>query len=113
MTKYLIAFPSGAMQLQPGELEAADVDAHQIVRDAKAAGVYVFGGGINEDVAPVLVAKDGTVTEETYPRTKDLNGGFMVLELPNRAEAERWAARTAAACRCSQELLEFAYDPES
>lgn len=113
MTKYLIAFPSAAMQLEPDEFEAAGRDARQVVRDAKAAGVYVFGGGINEQVAPVLVAKDGTVTDETYPRTKDLDGGFMVLELPNREEAERWAARTAAACRCSQELLEFMYDPES
>lgn len=113
MTKYLISFPSAAMQLQSDEFEAAGRDARQVVRDAKAAGVYVFGGGVNEAVAPVLVASDGEVTTETYPRTKSLDGGFMVLELPSREEAEHWAARTAAACRCSQELIEFMYDPES
>lgn len=113
MTKYLISFPSGAMQFEPDEFPAVVEESHQVVRDAKAAGVYVFGGGINEDVAPVLVAKDGSVTEETYPRTKGLKGGFMILELPDREEAERWAAKTAAACRCPQELLEFGFDPES
>jgi hypothetical protein len=42
-----------------------------------------------------------------------LNGGFMVIETDSRADAVNWAARTAAACRCPQELREFMYDPES
>jgi hypothetical protein len=83
------------------------------MREAKGAGVYVFGGGINEDVAPLMVTPDGTVTNETYPRTKDLDGGFCVLQLPSREAAILWAARIAKACRCSQELREFGYDPES
>jgi hypothetical protein len=52
------------------------------------------------------------VTNETYPRT-ELTGGFTVLELPSREAAELWASKIAAACRCSQELREFLYDPES
>ncbi len=34
------------------------------------AGVYVFGGGIQEEVHPVLVAADGTVSTETYPASR-------------------------------------------
>lgn len=52
----LISFPSGEMQLDDGGLEQASIDSHQVIRDAKAAGVYVFGGGIDESVPPVRVA---------------------------------------------------------
>ena len=78
-----------------------------------AFGNYVFGGGINEDVEPRMVAADGTVTNETYPQTKEFDGGFCVLELPSGEAAIRWAAKIAKACRCSQELREFQNDPES
>jgi len=102
------------MEEVPAEDFAAVGDAaHEVMREAKAAGVYVFGGGINEDVAPLMVASDGTVTNETYPQTKEFDGGFCVLQLPSREAAILWAAKIAKACRCSQELREFGYDPES
>ena len=113
MTKYLISFPAPAMTVAEEDLAAVGEAARAVIREAKSAGVYVFGGGINEGVAPVMVAADGTVTNETYPQTKELDGGFCVLELPSREAAVQWAAKIAAACRCSQELREFQYDPES
>ncbi|WP_089175260.1 transcription initiation protein [Bosea sp. AS-1] len=112
MTKYLISFPSEAMVLTDEQLAAADVDSHAVIEEAKAAGVYVFGGGINEQVDPALVFADGAVSDQTYPGSR-LNGGFTVLELPTREEAVKWAARLARACRCAQELREFMYDPAS
>lgn len=113
MTKYLITFPSAAMQLQPDEFEAVGADARRFVQSAKEAGVYVFAGGINEDVASVMVHGDGSATDETYPQTRQLDGGFCVLELPTRDAALEWSAKLAAACRTPQELREFMYDPES
>jgi hypothetical protein len=83
-----------------------------VIEEAKTAGVYVFGGGIEEQVDPVLVSADGSVTTEIYPGT-EIKGGFTVLELPTREDAVEWARKIAAACRCSQELREFMYDPES
>ena len=112
MTKYLISFPSRAMTVAADELPAVSDDAHAIIAEAKAAGVYVFGGGINESVDPVLVSGDGSVSPQTYPGS-ELDGGFAVLEVPTRAEAVEWASKIAAACRCSQELREFMYDPAS
>ncbi len=101
-------------------MDISDIDiatvgeaARAVIREAKDAEVYVFGGGIKEDVAPLMVAADGTVTIETYPQTKEFDGGFCVLELPSREAAIQWAAKIAKACRCSQELREFGYDPES
>jgi hypothetical protein len=113
MAKYLISFPSAAMVVQEGELEAVGRDARAVIDDAKAAGVCVFAGGIDESLPPLLVAENGTVVEGGYPWAPPLNGGFTVLELPTRDEAVAWAARIAKACRCAQELRVFGLDAQS
>lgn len=112
MTKYLISFPSEAMVLTEEEFPVVVAESHAVIEEAKAAGVYVFGGGINEQVDPVLVSGDGSVSTEIYPGSR-LKGGFTVLEVPTREEAVEWARKIAVACRCSQELREFMYDPAS
>jgi hypothetical protein len=111
--KYLISFPSAAMVARGSELEAASRDSHAVIEEAKAAGVYVFGGGIDGSVPPVLVSGEGTVAEGGYPWAPPLDGGFAVFELPSRDDAIAWAARLAKACRCDQELRVFGFDPAS
>lgn len=113
MAKYLISFPSAAMVIPDGEFEAVVRESHAAIEEAKAAGVYVFGGGIDEAVPPVLVSADGTFSAGGYPWAHPLNGGFLVLEIPSREEAVAWAARIAKACRCPQELRVFGFDPAS
>jgi len=113
MAKYLISFPSAAMGVPEGELAAVGNDASAVIDAAKAAGVYVFAGGIDEAVSPVLVSGDGTVANGGYPWAPALNGGFTVLELPSRDDAVAWAARIAKACRCEQELRVFGFDPRA
>jgi hypothetical protein len=114
MTKYLISFPGEAMVLSEEDFAAAGRDSRAVIEEAKAAGVYVFGGGLDEDVPPLLVAADGTATAgTTYPDVIVPNGGYTILELPTREAAVEWAAKIAVACRCSQEVREFMYDPAS
>ena len=113
MAKYLISFPSAAMVIADDEWEAVSRDSHAVIDEAKAAGVYVFAGGIDEAVPPVLVAGDGSISEGGYAWAPPLNGGFAVLELPSREEAVAWAARIATACCCGQELRVFMFDPAS
>ena len=113
MTKYLISFPSAAMVVPADEMQAVSEAAHAVVQEAKDAGVWVFGGGIDESVPPVTVDGDGTVTDGTYPQTTQLEGGYTVLELPSREAALQWAAKIAVACRCAQEVRAFMYDPAS
>ena len=57
MTKYLISFPALAMDIPDGELAAVGEAARAVIREAKRAGAYVFGGGINEGVAPLMVQR--------------------------------------------------------
>ncbi len=111
MSKYLISFPSSAMNPPDGEWEAVSRDAHAVIDEAKAAGVFVFAGGIDEAVPPVRVSADGAIVDGGYPWAPSLDGGFTVLELPTREEAVAWAARIARACRCEQELRAFMFDP--
>lgn len=113
MTKYLISFPSGAMVVPDEEMQAVSDASHAVVEEAKDARVWVFGGGIDERVPPVLVDGDGSVTEGTYPQTKQLDGGYAILELPTREAALEWAAKLAVACRCAHEVRAFGYDPAS
>jgi hypothetical protein len=113
MTKFLISFPASAMDVSAEDMPAVSDASRAVIRDAKAAGVYVFAGGINAELAPVMVAADGSCTNETYRQTREFDGGFCVLELPSRADAAHWAGMLAAACCCAQEVREFYYDPES
>jgi hypothetical protein len=111
VTRYLISFPSGAMAHIPAEeFPAVGEAAHAVVQEAMDAGVLVFGGGLAENVDPVMVAGDGTITAGTYPQTKEFNGGFTVIDVTSREAALEWAAKIAAACRCAQEVREFGPD---
>ena len=51
------------------------------------------------------------VTDGPYPETKEVVGGFSVVNVATREEALAWAAKTAVACRCAQEVREFMPDP--
>lgn len=112
MARYLISFDDGAMDFIPEEEGAAVADAaHAVVRDAQDAGIWVFAGGLypHDEVSVSVVATDGTVTEGA--ETKAYIAGVTIIDVPSREEALQWAARIAAACRCAQEVREFAPDP--
>ena len=114
MTKYLIPhlLPEQSHGAHRRGVPIVSAESHAVIEEAKAAGVYVFGGGIEEEVDPVLVSADGSVSAEIYPGS-ELKAGFTVLELPTREDPVEWARKIAVACRCSQELRQFMYDPES
>src|SRR5690242_18084365 len=109
MVHYLISFPSDAMD-HITEQEMPDVAeaAHAVCREAIDAGVNVLAGGL-EDQPATIVGTDGTVTDGPNP---DVIGGITIVDVPSREEALKWAAKVAAACRCTQELRAIGFDPE-
>ncbi|MET0771930.1 MAG: YciI family protein [Candidatus Limnocylindrales bacterium] len=113
MTRYLISFPEGAMTFPDEDLPDVAEESHAVVREAKAAGVWVFGAGLFDHDEASTVATDGTVSSGPYPGTTSYIGGFSIIDVPSREDAEAWAAKIAVACRCSQEVRELMYDPES
>lgn len=113
MHRYLISFDDGSMDhISQEDLPAVGEAAHEVVREAKAAGVWIFGGGLHRQQSTV-VTTDGGITAGPVPETKAVIGGFSIIEVSSREEAHVWAAKFAAACRCAQEVREIMFDPES
>jgi hypothetical protein len=112
MTRYLISFDDGTMIIPEEDMPEVSEAAHTVVREAKRAGIWVFGGGVLSQRASI-VGTDRTVTAGPFPETKAVIGGFSIIEVASREEALEWAARIATACRCAQEVREIMYDPES
>ena len=109
MTRYLISFDAHAMDHIPGEeMPAVGKAAHAVVQEAVDAGVWVFGGGLENQRASIVSA-GGTVAAGTYPEAV---GGFAVVDVISREEALAWAAKIAVSCRCAQEVRELMPDPE-
>ena len=112
MKRYLISFDDGWMTFPEEDLPDVVEASHKVVQEAKDAGVWIFGGGLQTQSASV-VATDGTITAGLNPETKAVIGGFSIIEVPTREEALAWATKIAAACRCTQEVREIMYNPKS
>jgi hypothetical protein len=113
MPRYLISFDDGAMDhIAQEELPAVSDATHAVVRDAKAAGVWIFGAGVLRQQA-AIVATNGTVSPGPVPEPKAVLGGFAIIEVPSREAALMWASRLAQTCRCAQEVREIMFDAES
>jgi len=113
MSRYLISFDDGSMDhIADEDWPAVGESSRAVVQEAKDAGVWIFGGGIQRQQA-TIVGTDGAVTDGQVPETKAVIGGFAIIEVPSRAEALTWAARIARGCRCAQEVREIMYDPAS
>ncbi len=88
--------------------------AMAVVEEMKAAGVYLFAGGLEED-GPVYSADptSGTVlvTDGPYAETKEFLGGFAVVDVPDDEAATMWAGRIAEACGWPHEVRKFGSKP--
>ena len=113
MPRYLISFDDGSMDHIPaGDFEEVGQAARAVAREAKAAGVWFFGGGVIRQQASI-VAPDSTVIDGPVPERKAVIGGFSIIDVPNKQDAIAWAERFAKACRCKQEVREIMFDPDS
>jgi hypothetical protein len=110
MPRYLISFDDGWMDHSEEERPAVAKAARETMQEALDAGVWVYGAGLQSQRASI-VAPDGMITDGPFPETKEVIGGFWVVDVASREEALEWAAKTAVACRCSQEVREILPDP--
>ena len=85
-----------------------------VVAEMKAAGVYIFAGGLEEG-GPVYSADatSGTllVTDGPYVETKEFLGGFAVVDVPDDEAAKVWAGKIAEACGWPHEVRRFGRSP--
>jgi hypothetical protein len=85
--------------------------AMAVVDEMKAAGVYVFAGGLEEEVEKAFSADatSGTlmITDGPFVETKEYLGGFAVVEVADDEAAKMWAGKVAEACGWPQEVRRF------
>jgi hypothetical protein len=110
MARYLISFDDGWMDFPEEDLPDVAKAALEVVREAEEAGVWVYGAGLQSQRASI-VGTDGVVTDGPFPETKEVIGGFAIVDVPTRDEALEWAAKIAVACRCAQEVRVLLPDP--
>jgi hypothetical protein len=82
--------------------------AKAVVDEIKAAGAYVFAGGLEEDHGQAFSADatSGTLTftDGPYVETKEFLGGFTVVDVADEEAARLWAGKIAVACGWPQEV---------
>jgi len=108
MPQYVLILDAHAMDhVRDEDMPDIDTAAHAVSQEAIDAGVWVCGSGL-EDQKASIVSPDGSVGEGPQVSV----GGLTVIDVPSREEAQAWAAKWAAACRCDQEIWELGYDPQ-
>jgi hypothetical protein len=111
MTEYLIAFndewvPDHTLEELRGKARAA----RAVIEEMKAAGVFIFTGGI-DTAEPVFSvdASSGTplFTDGPFIESKEHLGGFAVVDVADEEAARLWAGKIAVACGWPQEVRRF------
>ena len=85
--------------------------AMAVVQEMEDAGVVMYAGGLDEDVALAFSADATsgtlTVTDGPYVETKEYLGGLTIVDVPDDAAAKMWAGKIAQACGWPQEVRRF------
>jgi len=85
-------------------------NVHALQDELKAAGAWVFSGGLHEaSTATVVRVKDGdvTTTDGPYVEGKEHIGGFTVIKAPDLDAALEWARKSARAITLPIEVRPF------
>ena len=82
--------------------------AREVVEQMKSAGVYVFAGGLDEDIGNAASA-DATggslvISDGPYAESSESLGGLSVIDVADDEAARVWAGRLAEACGWPQEV---------
>ncbi len=75
--------------------------------ELESAGALQYGGGLQPASSATVTRSDGgdvSVKEGPYVSVPQQMGGFWIFEAPDRAAAEQWAQKAAAACEQAVEL---------
>jgi len=112
MAEYLIFFNQGWVGEHTSEwFGSRGPLARAVVEEMKAAGVYVFAGGLVEelDAAFSADATSGTLlfTDGPFIESKEYLGGLTVVDVPDDEAAKMWAGKVAEACGWPQEVRRF------
>jgi hypothetical protein len=111
MAQYLIYFnDEWVTEASDEEWQERSRRVGALREEMKAAGVYIFGGGLDNDAAVFHVEPRGgapVFTDGPYAETKETFGGFAAVEVADESAARYWAGKIAVACDWPQEVRIF------
>ncbi|HEX6147238.1 MAG TPA: YciI family protein [Acidimicrobiia bacterium] len=118
MTQYMLSVfdDAGEVELPAETIEQIYADVDALNEEIKAAGAWVFGGGLHPaDTATVVSVNDDEtlVTDGPFAETKEHIGGFWIIEAPDLDAALEWAGKATRACRGAVEVRPFQDEPEA
>jgi hypothetical protein len=99
----------------PEVLEAIMRDLDALNRELKAAGAWVFAGGLHApSTATVVRPKDGDVliTDGPFAESKEHIGGFTIIKAPDLDSALDWGRKLARATTLPIEVRPFQGEAE-
>jgi hypothetical protein len=113
MPHYLLSvcYPAGAEPPSPERLETIMADVATLNEQMRSAGVWVFGGGLQEPSTATVVTRrggDSVLTDGPFAETQEQVGGVTVIEVPDLDAALLWAGRMATAVPSPIEIRPFA-----
>jgi hypothetical protein len=94
----------------PEVLEKVMRDVDALIAETKAAGAWVFNGGLHPpSTATVLRLRDGDVltTDGPFAEAKEHIGGFIIIKVPDLDAALAWARKAARAITLPIEVRPF------
>ena len=99
MKQYLVSIyqPDGEVPPQ-ALLERVMRDVNALIEETKAAGVWVFNGGLHPpSTATVVRFQRGNLimTDGPFVESKEHIGGFIIIKVPDLDAALEWARKTA------------------
>ena len=116
MNHYLLAVHGPAEQQEYGnygskeEMEEAFAATGAFNDKLQADGYFVFGGGLQSASTATVVDGQGetpVMTDGPYLETKEVIGGFWVIDAPDLDVALKLAADGSKACRGKVEVRPF------
>jgi hypothetical protein len=110
MPEYLIAFnDEWVPDHSDEELREKSKALRPLLAQMKAAGVFIFTGGLDDGPVFSVDASSGTpvFTDGPFVETKEHLGGFAVVDVADEEAARLWAGRIAVACGWPQEVRRF------
>jgi hypothetical protein len=115
MRQYLLSVyqPDGPPP-PPEVLERISADLDTLNAELKAAGAWVFAGGLHPpSTATVVRARDGDVlvTDGPFTEGKEHVGGFTIVRAPDLDAALEWGRRLAEATTLPIEVRPFQGGP--
>jgi hypothetical protein len=117
MTQYLLAVHGSDEQvaaIAAEDMQRAYAQVEAFNDDVRAAGAWVFAGGLQPaSTATVVKVVEGeaVITDGPYAETKEQLGGFWVIEAADLDAALEWARKASAACMGPVEVRPFQLDP--